>query len=172
MSRKIVILGFFCLFLLNLFAIAEDKAAGYALLEKIVSTFREMAEKGTGGEKIVNPALQEMMAEAKKAKAQGQLDPVFYRRFTRILMVMKLFVIPNDPEGILSPLIEREISEFVADVKGEIESEIKGTKGVGIVADALTEEILNLRLYLDTKEDKAKLMEKFRMKSAIETQKK
>ena len=87
-------------------------------------------------------------------------------------MVMKLVVIPNDPEGILSPLIEREISEFVADVKGEIESEIKGTKGVGIVADALTEEILNLRLYLDTKEDKAKLMEKFGMKPAIEKQKK
>jgi hypothetical protein len=159
MIRKIIVFGVFFFISLNLLANAEEKSAGYALLDKIIGTFQELAVKGTGGEEALNKPLQEMMAQAKKAKAQGQLDPLFYRRFTRLLMLIKL-IVTNDPEGILIPLREREISEFVEEVKGETTSEIGGSK-IGIVSDAITEEILDLRFYLDNKENKAKSKEEF-----------
>jgi hypothetical protein len=159
MMRKIIVFGVFFLISLNLFANNQEKSAGYALLDKIIGTFREMAVKGTGGEEALNKPLQEMMAQAKKAKAQGQLDPLFYMRFTKLLMLIKLMVI-NDPEGILSHLREREINEFIEEVKGEAPSEIGGPK-IGIVSDAIAEEILDLRFYLDNKENKAKSKEEF-----------
>jgi hypothetical protein len=159
MMRKIIVFGVFFFISLNLLANAEEKSAGYALLDKIIGTFQEMAVKGTGGEEALNKPLQEMMAQAKKTKAQGQLDPLFYRRFTRLLMLIKLMV-TNDPEGILMPLREREINEFVEEVKGETPSEIGGSK-IGIVSDAITEEILDLRFYLDNKENRAKSKEEF-----------
>lgn len=162
MARKIsllVFLGFFCM---NLSAAEKD---GYVLLDKVVMTFQEMAESGSGGKDKVDNALEAIMADAKKAKAQGSIDPVFFKRFHRLLMILKLAVVES-PEGILGPLVERELSEFVEDVKGE-KLEIKGTKGIGTIAGATAEEIINLHLYLDNRKDRDKLMEEFTKKFEI-----
>ncbi len=99
------------------------------------------------------------MADAKKARDQGSIDSVFFKRFNRLLMILKLAIVES-PEGILGPLVERELSEFVEDVKGE-KLEIKGTKGIGVIAGATAEEIINLHLYLDSRKDRDKLMEEF-----------
>lgn len=140
-----------------------DEAA-YALLDNLVLSFKDMAEKGTGGE-VVSNALNEIMAAAKKAEAQGQIDPVFTRRFKRILVILKL-AITEDKEGILEPVIEREIEEFVKDIFGETGADVdkngKPIIGIGQIAGAVAEEILNLRIYLDTKEEKMKLMEEYK----------
>ncbi len=159
MARKIILFIFIGLFCTNLFA--ADKA-GYALLDKIIVFFQDMAEKGTGGPKKVEPFLQELMAEVKKSKVQAMIDPVFFKRYTRLLMVLKLAIV-EDPEGILGPLIKRESSRFIEDVTGE-EFHFEGKGGIGAIADALAEEILNLRLYLDNIERKAKLKEEFQKK--------
>jgi hypothetical protein len=141
----------------------KDEAA-YALLDKLVLSFKDMAEKGAGGE-AVSDALNEMMASAKKAEVQGQIDPVFFRRFKRILIILKL-AITADKEGILEPVIEREIEEFVKDIFGETGADVnkngKPVIGIGQIAGAVAEEILNLRIYLDTKEEKMKLMEEYK----------
>ena len=159
MARKIILFIFICLFCTNLFA--ADKA-GYALLDKIIVFFQDMAEKGTGGQEVVDPFLQELIAEAKKAKVQAMIDPVFFKRYTRLLMVIKLAIV-EDSEGILGPLIKREISRFIEDVWGE-EFRFEGKGGIGEIAGALAEEILNLRLYLDNIEKKAKLKEEYQKK--------
>lgn len=142
----------------------KDEAA-YALLDKLVLSFKDMAERGAGGEEAVSNALNEMMAAAKKAEAQGQIDPVFSRRFKRILLILKL-AITKDKEGILKPVIEREIEEFVKDIFGETGADVdkngKPIIGIGQIAGAVAEEILNLRIYLDTKEEKMKLMEEYK----------
>lgn len=142
----------------------EDEAA-YALLDKLVLAFKNMAEKGTGGTEVVNNALNEIMATAKKAKAQGQLDPVFSRRFRRILVILRLAIV-EDEEGILEPLIKREIEDFVKDIYGEIAVDVdkkgKPAIGIGRIAGAVAEEILNLKIYLNTKEEKMKLMEEYK----------
>ena len=152
----------------------KDEAA-YALLDKLVLSFKNMAEKGTGGGEVVSNALNEIMTAAKKAEAQGQIDPVFSRRFKRILVILKLAII-EDKEGILEPVIEREIEEFVKDVCGEtaggVDKKGKPTIGIGQIAGAVAEEILNLRIYLDTKEEKAKLMEEYSKQFATTKKKK
>ncbi len=117
-----------------------------------------MAEKGTGGREKVIPALEEMMADAKKAKDQEQIDPVFFNRYNRLLMVMKLFLV-EDEEGILKPVIEREVGEFVWDVEG-IKLDGSGKKTIGFVSQAIADELVNLHLYLDNIEKKMELRKK------------
>ena len=150
-----------------------DEAA-YALLDKLVLSFKDMAERGTGGEAVSN-ALNEIMAAAKKTESQGQIDPVFSRRFKQILVILKL-AITEDKEGILEPVIEREIEEFVKDVFGETRADVdkkgKPVIGIGQVAGAVAEEILNLRIYLDTKEEKMKLMEEYKKQFSTTKKKK
>jgi len=140
---------------------AADEA-GYALLDKYILSFKQMAEEGTGGIEKVENALEGMMAEAKKDKAQGLIDPVFFNRYRRLLMITKLAII-EDPEGILSPLIEREISEFIEDITGE-KLNMGGKGGIGAMAGALAEEVINLHMYLDNKKNREKLMEELKKK--------
>jgi len=127
-------------------------------LDKVISTFKGMAEKGTGGREKVIPALEEMMADAKKAKDQEQIDPVFFNRYNRLLMVMKLFLV-EDEEGILRPVIEREVGDFVWDVEG-IKLDGSGKKTIGFVSQAIADELVNLHLYLDNIEKKMELRKK------------
>jgi hypothetical protein len=117
-----------------------------------------MAAKGSGGREKVIPALEEMMADAKRAKDQEQIDPVFFNRYNRLLMVMKLFLV-EDEEGILGPVIEREIREFVWDVEG-IKLDGAGEKNIGYVSEAIADELVNLHLYLDNIEKKKELKKK------------
>jgi hypothetical protein len=141
---------------LNLYG--ADKQAGYVLLDKVISTFKGMAEKGSGGRDKVNSALEEMMADAKKAKDQEQIDPVFFNRYNRLLMVLKLLLV-EDEEGILGPVIEREVGEFVKDVEG-IKLDSPGKEAIGQVSEAIADELVNLHLYLDNIEKKQELKEK------------
>lgn len=162
MVRKIFLFVFICLFCMNLSA-AEK--IGYTLLDKLVMTFKDMAEHGTGGREIVEPAIEEMMAEAKKAKDEGQINPIFFRRYNRILMVIKLSI-AEDSEGILGTLIEKEVGGFVEDILGE-KADIKGGRGIGKVAQAIAEEIINMHMYLDNRKNREKLMEEYIKKSTI-----
>lgn len=127
-------------------------------MDKVISTFKGMAERGTGGREKVLPALEEMMADAKKAKDQEQIDQVFFNRYNRLLMVMKLLLV-EDEEGILGPVIEREIREFVWDVEG-IKLDYTGKKTIGYVSEAIADELVNLHLYLDNIEKKKELRKK------------
>jgi hypothetical protein len=154
--RKTCLLIFLTLFCLNLFGV--EKQAGYSLLDKVISTFKGMAEKGTGGREKVIPALEEMMADAKKAKDQEQIDPVFFNRYNRLLMVMKLLLV-EDEEGILRPVVEREVGDFVWDVEG-IKLDGSGKKNIGYVSEAIADELINLHLYLDNIEKKQELRKK------------
>ena len=164
MIRKMICLGVLCLMVMPLLAedlagAPLDKKVGYALLDAITNQFREMAISGSSPEKV-DKALQTFMADAKKAKEQKQVDQVFFARYRRMVAVMKLALIP-DPEGILGSVAEQEIAHFVQDVLGE---EKKPGPSVGQMAWAISEEILNLHLYLDDFETKEKLREAFNKK--------
>ena len=171
MHRKIIfILVFIFLFSFNLNLFAKEEA-GYALLDKLNLGFREMAMKGTGGWEKVNKLLEELMADAKKAKKEGLIDPVFYRKYTHLLMILKLVVIP-DKEGILTPLIDREVGNFVENVTGKRIENITDKSKIGCFASAIVEEIMNLYLYLRTKKDRAKLMKELEKKFGAKPKKK
>lgn len=156
-----------CLSVLILFAVpvlaedvgtgsfSVDKNVGYSLLDAIGQTFHEMAVSGSGGPEKVTQAIQKFMADAKKAKEQKQIDALFFARYQRILGIIKLAIGP-DPDGILVPIIDRELALFVKDVLAE-DFKSSGPEAIGQVANAIADEIINLHLYLDNLETKEKL---------------
>lgn len=164
MTQKVCLLFLLSFFSLNLYADEVDKT-GYALLDKIVITFRDLAQHGSGGIENVDSLLEEMMADAIKAREDNKVDLVFFRRYNRLLMVLKLSIVEDD-KGILSSLIEREVSSFVLDVKGE-KANVQGKEAIGTIASAIADEILNLHLYLDNRERRDELMKEFIEKSTI-----
>lgn len=165
MFRKILVLASICVLFLDLASTEPAKTpetkAGYALLDSLSYQFHEMAIKGSGGFEKVDQVLQKCMADAKKAKEANHIDKVFFTRYARMLAIMKIVVIP-DPEAILGPMLEKEIDSFVMDVLGEDRK--CENKGIGQVAAAFADEILNLHLYLDNQDAKAKLMKTFEEK--------
>jgi hypothetical protein len=127
-------------------ALAADKA-GYVLLDKMVTQLDQMADarKTTAAE--ATAMLNELMALAKQAKAEERIDETFFRRYTRVLAVLRLVAI-EDKERILVPFIERELTQFVKDVTGATVTE----KALPFeVAKAITKELDDLKSYLDAR---------------------
>jgi len=125
-------------------------ASGTALLDLFLDHLRDMAQKGKTD--VLEPRLQEMMFAAYKAREAKTIDPVFFRRFHRMLAVTKLIATP-DSSGVLAPVIEGVLGDFVQDklgVAGFREEGGKGPKAVNWVAQALANEIIDLQIYLDT----------------------
>jgi hypothetical protein len=124
-------------------ALAADKA-GYVLLDKMVTQFNQMAQGPSKGPEI-SKALDEMMALAKKAQAEKRIDETFFRRYTRVLMVMRLVTMDHS-QGILVPLAEQQFAAFVKDVTG---ASGEGKTLVAELAKAIIQELDNLKRYLD-----------------------
>jgi hypothetical protein len=129
--------------------------AGYALLDFFISTFLELTKSGSSV--TLEQNLPKMMAEAKKAREEKQIDLVFYARYTRMLAIFKLVTTP-DPERIIGPIVDKEVSSFIKDTIGE-EGENKNS--IRQLSEALKEEILDLQLYLDNQAAKEKLRKEF-----------
>lgn len=160
MRKKI--LGLILLTALAFPALAEDparapidKKTAYQLLDSIGLMFHEMAMTGVGGKEKLEKGIQQFMAEAKKAKEQQQIDRVFFNRYARLLAIIKLVMAP-DPGGILVPIIDREMARFVAEVLGD-DWKGSGAAAIGQVSDAIAYEIIDLQMYLDNLETRAKL---------------
>jgi len=134
---------------------AADKKAAYALLDGLGLMFHQFAVTGSGGIDKLEKGIQQFMAEAKKAKDQNQLNPVFFRRYANLLAVIKMVMAP-DPGGILSPVIDRELRQFVGNVLGE-EWKGSGAGAIGQVANAIAYEIVDLQMYVDNLEAREKL---------------
>ncbi len=147
-----------------------DKKVGYALLDAVGQMFHQMAMTGSGGPGVLETGIQKFMADAKKARDQKQLNPVFYRRYVHLLAVIKIVMDP-DPGGILSRLIDRELSQFVGDVLGE-DWKGSGPGAIGQVANAIAYEIIDLQMYLDNLEAREKLREAWDKKFTDATPKK
>ena len=160
MTKKIMALGFLAFFSLHLAAMNEslnpNEKAGYALLDLFINSFRDMAKRGGGD---LDPILLKMAAELRQAREEGDIDAVFYARLSRVLALTKLVIVP-DPGGVLEPVINREMLFFVHDITGEDLNREGGPKTIGQVANAIAEEILNLQIYLDTKDKRESLRRK------------
>ncbi len=161
MIKKISTLGFLAMFSLNLVAVDNPanpkEKAGYALLDLFINSFREMATQGAKGK--LDPILLKMASELRQAQEAREIDAVFYARLSRVLALTKLVIVP-DPGGVLEPVINREMLFFVHDITGEDLNREGGPKTIGQVANAIAEEILNLQIYLDTKDKREALRKK------------
>jgi hypothetical protein len=144
----------------NLDESAIDKKTGYALLDSFTNFFRDMAVSGSGGYEKVSAAFTKFMSDANLARQQNQIDQVFFSRYKRILAVMGLTMIPIS-EGIFEDVLNQELGHFVKDVLGEEFKKTGKGQAIGQLAAAVSEEILNLHLYLDDLEAKEKLRKSF-----------
>ena len=163
MIRKMFVIGCLCFFCMNLSGVglignaaAETNEGGSVLLDSLVGTLQELARAGKGGYKEVNTLIQEKMAELKKADAEKKIDSVFCERYKRILVVIKLTIMETsyDSEGILESLILDEQKKFIKYVAGvDKELPVFAHRGIGAISGALSKEISNLYIYLDSKEN-------------------
>jgi hypothetical protein len=181
MAKRIALFFFVVIFSAALWAEDGSRAtsakdeSGYLLLDKIITGFKTMAEEGNGGYESVNALLQDAMAEAKAARAQGRIDAPFFSRYHRLLVVAKLAIVdtPYDKEGILDEFIFREVNSFINDVTGGQRTVDKGVdlaaagenkRGIGFIAAAMAEEIINLHIYLDGQKNRPEILKKLGMK--------
>jgi hypothetical protein len=149
-----------------------EENAGYALLDTVFVTFKELAEMREPVMEKTNKALTNMMKEAKNAKAQNLIDEVFFKRFHRILLVLKIVITPMEEGegGIMEPLYFGEINQFIEDIEGE-KYDVKkavGHEAINKLSQAISHEIIELRLYLDTKEKREKLIAEYEEQVGIE----
>jgi hypothetical protein len=140
MRNRLALLALLPALAMNARAGAGDPA-GYALLDKFVVQFEQMARQGTNGAPI-GAALEDMMSMARRARDEKRVDTAFFDRYTRLLRVFKL-VTMKDPEGILHPTVEREVEDLVGEVLGAKTADITS------LARAMTQELDNLRKSLD-----------------------
>jgi len=174
MTRKTIvvcILIFLFLFCLNLTPsfgsdTPAEESAGHALLDSLVVAFKELAEQRNAVMERTNTALGEMAREAQRANAQGQIDTVFFKRFHRILMVIKCVITPivKDEEGwFIKSLYFGAINKFIEDVEGEpFDIEKSGhSAAINKFTQAVSQEIVDLRIYLDNKEKREKLIKEY-----------
>ena len=129
-------------------ALAGDDA-GYVLLEKMTTQIQQMGQQNMLDEAQLGAALNEMMASAKRAKAEARIDQEFFDRYVRLVRVVRMLTV-KDPEGILVPLYDREISAFVASVLGPQAAQAPGAlTPMPDIARALKSELDSLKLKLD-----------------------
>ena len=164
----IILLFIFCL---NLNSCSSslppaEENAGYALLDSLLVAFKELAEQREAVMERTNTALGEMAREAQRAETQGQIDSVFFKRFQRILVVIKCVITPiaKDEEGwFVKSLYFEALEKFIEDIEGEPFNIEKSGHNVVInkFTQAVSNEIIDLRIYLDNKEKREKLIEEY-----------
>jgi hypothetical protein len=114
---------------------------GYDLLRTLADEFGIYAVKSTQEFQKVS---DNWIAQAKQLKEKGKIDEVFFKRYKQLAIVCKLVMVP-DKQGILQDLIIKEINKF--GVKA-LDKDFQ-FQGLRSVAAKLTEEILDLKKYLD-----------------------
>lgn len=164
MLRKSVGLILLCVLASGLIAGAEgpapvSKKAGYALLDLYITMFKIMALTGSGSSEAVQSELDKMVAEAKKSKAAGEIDAVYYARYTRMIGITKLIML-KDPQKAIEAFINNELSRFVMENVGE-ELKTEGPGAIGQMANAMAFAIVDLQIYLDTLDSRQARYDKF-----------
>jgi len=164
----LILLLFFCLNLNSFSSLhpPADEIAGLALLDSLVVAFKELAEQRNAVIERTNTALEEMAREATRANAQGQIDAVFFKRFRRVLVVIKCVINPfpkDDETWFMKSLCFEAINRFIEDIEGEnfdIEK-VGNNEAINKFTQAVSHEIIELRIYLDNKEKREKLIEEY-----------
>jgi hypothetical protein len=133
--------------------------SGAALLDLFLDNLGEMGRGGTP--EGLERRIQEMMASARKAREANLIDQVWFLRFNRMLAITKLMVTP-DNGLVLGVILDDVLGAFVQDKLGH--KKFDETEGVGpaigFVAEALSVELINLQIYLDTAKERGDLQKK------------
>ncbi|MBM3295321.1 MAG: hypothetical protein FJY80_08660 [Candidatus Aminicenantes bacterium] len=123
--------------------LSSQAASGLELVEKLYSAFAALSENRAGTDETIN-SLESLMTAAVSARDAKAIDPSFFRRYHRLLMVVRLSLV-TDMSGILKPLVDREFGGFIKDVTGEAyDAEGSATRQIAQFLKAVDAEIMNL----------------------------
>lgn len=131
---------------------------GYALLDSLITVFDVLSTDRDYYQKAIN-VVSGLMVEARRAQENNLIDKIFFTRYHRLLSIIKLTLDP-DPEKILTPVIDVVLDDFIYEVLGE-SWKIGQERKIGILAEAVLNEIVNLQLYLDNLEKKERLIKEW-----------
>lgn len=131
---------------------------GYALLDSLITVFDVISSDRDYYQKV-NNVVSGLMVEARRAQENNLIDKIFFTRYHRLLSIIKLTLDP-DPEKILTPVIDEVLDDFVHEVLAENWKTVPDRK-IGVLAEAVLNEIVNLQLYLDNLEKRQKLLKEW-----------
>jgi len=128
----------------------KGDGVGYTLLDEVILMF-EGAMNLPPGEfaQKINTAVNRLAIEARKAKKENKIDDSFYKRYMRILRVIKLIMSHTKEAPLFTALIEEEVNRF--DIEKKVSFDESQGVGLGSVAGAISEELLSMKRYLDKK---------------------
>ncbi|HNX98014.1 MAG TPA: hypothetical protein PKK12_10070 [Candidatus Aminicenantes bacterium] len=156
--------------LLGCFSFAEGEGGeaatgkvkdGYALLSDLTGVFSNIVQ--AGGIETAKDRLEVIIASNGASFAAGQIDPIFYHRMRRLLLIFKLIMLPmKKGNDVWEIVIQHELPAFAYDTLGKAWTwDPKDRGGIELMASAIEEEFVNLWIYLDTLPKRAELKQKF-----------
>jgi len=135
---------------------------GYTLLTDMTRFFSEVSRTGKGLESA-EKRLRDAIADAAATNRAAKIDPVFYHRYRRLLLIFRLIMTKvTRYNNVWEPVIKHELSEFIRDVLGEewlLNFKDKGN--IGRLAADMEEEFASLWIYLDTQAKRRELKQKY-----------
>jgi len=109
-----------------------------------MSEMAKLTESGSAGSGTLNHLADRCMKQAREALHGDKIDDGFFERYRRILIVLKL-IAAEDNEEILTPALIEAVNHF--DSVNE-EDKLTERDGVGVIGEAIAQEIISLNLYL------------------------
>ena len=129
-----------------------------ALIDKLQNIFDEAAVSSTAAWGKIVKSLEGLMREAREARDAVRLDEPFFKRYSRLIRVMKMAMM-EDPEQILQPVLLKEMGAFVQDILGQSDPNFDTEMNIGKFSDACATEMTRLRLELSSP-DRSKTRQK------------
>ncbi len=150
-----------------------NNKAGFTILEDMVALLVKMPRPDMGKTEI-QKAFHQLASHCDEAFSKKQIDGVFHYRFKRMLQVLTL-AITDDPDAMLWPLSSQEITRYSLEKTGQ-KPPIRKTDqkhrapGLGPLANSVINEVLDLHIYLETKEKRQQLMKTYMDKALAKAQ--
>jgi hypothetical protein len=146
----------------NLVAATATVKDGYVLLNSILTLFENLNTSGTpgaGGITVVEERLSQLSKEARTARETNLIDNIFYNRYRRMLMILKMVITPVVKTDLLENPFTKALTDFVWDVTYEHWS-WNDNDGIVKMSAALEEELVQLQFYLDTRQAREEFKKK------------
>lgn len=140
---------------------------GYVLLTDMFAVIIKGLNPNNKTKINYDKVLTELYNKSKKFKEDKKIDTIFYNRYTELLLGFKFATQDSnkDPERLLWTFVNKRIVRYI-ELKGGVKSDIKDLKkmyflhgniGLGSFVSAAFNEIVDLHIYLSTKNDRKKI---------------
>lgn len=135
------------LLLLQINALSKVDAEAYSLLQDVTEKFTLLNRTKNIDPKKFDTLFISCMEKAKQLKKEKRIDEAFFKRYRRVLAVLKLMTI-DDPHKILTPLRADGISKFKVMTKQTFPEDEEKRGEIDLVTSAVALELIDLGRYL------------------------